>query len=376
MDLESLQKKLQSLVTPESIQEALAAISASKDGYALSTSKTLRSLSDRKTEGSQKKSVVRAAAGFQADPELLWIEPGYNLRQEIKAHKVIAFIMSYINGDYVPPIEVTVVELDGKERLKTVEGHHRTVSLWFVKKLNYEIEKISVIPLPGNEVEHLLRQFKSAESDAHTPIELALGYKRLLSYGLTPSEVATKLQVTPAQVGNYMLLLTAPEELKTLIHQGVYPPTNAWNDIREHGGDIALAKAHEYLRVKGAKAEAKKSGTKLQPKDKVGSLKKVKLAPKQILSMGSAVVDIAKQIDIDQVDSEVSVKLTPEMAKVLLSLAAEYEEMSQHNTMVDNELKRLALEAKAKSGDVVVQGSETDDLDDNTPSEEQMSLIE
>ncbi|KOF19022.1 hypothetical protein, partial [Vibrio parahaemolyticus] len=219
-----------------------------------------------------------------------------------------------------------------------------------------DLKAVSVIEVTGNEVDQLARMIKSAEGRPLTAIELANAYNRMMGMGLNQTQVAEELGTTPAQVNNYLLLLKAPQELKAMIQSGEYSATNAWNNIRKHGADIAMAMAKEEVRAKSEKKAAKEKGEKPAKSTGTSALKKIKLAPKKVTGMGAIVTSLATQVSLESLEEEKEVKLTmtAEMAKKLLSLAAELEEIETHNAKADQMMKELAVKAKQEEKDGVV----------------------
>ncbi|MBE4202967.1 hypothetical protein HJ090_12565 [Vibrio parahaemolyticus] len=64
--------------------------------------------------------------------------------------------------------------------------------------------------------------------------------------------------------------------------------------------------------------------------------------------MGDIVSSLASQVTLEALEEEQEVKLTmtAEMAKKLLSLAAELDEIETHNAKADQMMKELAVKAK------------------------------
>ncbi|MBE4203040.1 helix-turn-helix domain-containing protein [Vibrio parahaemolyticus] len=236
-------------------KKAIGTASATATGVALATNQTLRKISN---EGNVD---VKRINGFKANPRLLWIEEGYNVREICPDH-VEGFVRSYTDGKYVPPIEVVVVEVDGVQRLKVIEGHHRTIALQKLMSMGANVDEIQVIEVQGDEIAQLSRMIKSSEGRELTPMETAGAYHRMKQLGMTQTEVAEELGTTPAQVSNYLQLLKAPVELQAMIQSGEYSATSAWCNIRKCGSEAALAIAKEEVRAKAEKQAAKTQGKK------------------------------------------------------------------------------------------------------------------
>ncbi|EPP21399.1 hypothetical protein L910_1390 [Vibrio fluvialis PG41] len=314
---------------------------------AISSNKSLRGLSG------DKEVAVKRVNAYNADPKLLWIEQGFNVRDICDEH-VENFVASYSNGKYVPAIEVVPVTVNDELRLKIIEGHHRTLAVFRAIERGIDIKNVSVIEVQGNEVDHIARMIKSAEGRKLTALELAAAYKRMMGLGLTQTQVAEELMTTSAQVSNYLLLLKAPEELKEMIKSGTIAASNAVGLIRDFGADMALEAAKEEHRAKEVQKEAKANGVEISKSDATPKTKKLKLKAKKVSSMSDIVYSLAGQIQIDELEKneEVTIKLNSETAKVLLSLSSEISELNEHNAKVDELLKNLAIESKKnKSSD-------------------------
>lgn len=311
---------------------------ASKE-IALSSGKSLRSLSGDKNVA------VKRVNGFSTTPEMLWIEDGYNVRDICPKH-VAGFVQSYMNDKFVPPIEVTPVMVNGEHRLKVVEGHHRTLGLWDAVKQGKKIESITVMEVTGNEVQHLARMITSAQGRPLNAIEMAQAYQRFVTMGLSQAEIADELSVSAVQVSNYLLLVKAPRELQEMVKSGEAKVTNVCNNIRAHGGDIALVMAKEDLNAKEQKKEAKAKGLKVVKAN--SATKKIKLGKKEVVNMTSVVSTLASQVTVEALESEqdVTIKMDAATAKLLLSLAAEIENVNDHNANAEKLLTELAIAAK------------------------------
>ncbi|MFS1428707.1 ParB/RepB/Spo0J family partition protein [Vibrio splendidus] len=314
---------------------------------ALASGKSLRALSGDKTID------VKRVNGFSTTPEMLWIEEGYNVRNICSKH-VDGFVQSYLNDKFVPPIEVTPVIVNGQHRLKVVEGHHRTLGLWEAVKQGKEIASLTVMEVTGNEVQHLARMITSAQGRPLNAVEMASAYQRFVIMGLSQAEIAEELSVTTAQVSNYLLLVKAPRELQDMIKTGEAKVTNVCNNIRSHGGDIALVMAKEDQTAKEQKKEAKAKGLKVTGNS---ATKKVKLSKKNVVSMTTMVSELANQVTVEDLegDKEVTLKMDASMAKLLLSLAAEITDVQDQNAKVDALMLELAIKAKQGQAESATQ---------------------
>ncbi|MDW1583952.1 helix-turn-helix domain-containing protein [Vibrio sp. 947] len=330
-------------------KKAIGTASATATGVALATNQTLRKISN---EGNVD---VKRINGFKADPRLLWIEEGYNVREICPDH-VEGFVRSYTDGKYVPPIEVVVVEVDGVQRLKVIEGHHRTIALQKLMSMGANVEEIQVIEVQGDEIAQLSRMIKSSEGRELTPMETAGAYHRMKQLGMTQTEVAEELGTTPAQVSNYLQLLKAPVELQAMIQSGEYSATSAWCNIRKCGSEAALAIAKEEVRAKAEKQAAKTQGKKVPKTKTTSKLKKLRLAPKKVDKMSNIVTSLADQVTPEAIENNQGVELTMDVsvAQLILSLAGEVSEINSHNAEAEQNLKQIAAlkdyEAPENSG--------------------------
>lgn len=328
------------------IKSAIKSVSSINSTAALSSKDSLRKIA------SNKEIEVTRTNGYKADPKLLWIEEGFNIR-EIDEDHVKGFMDSYKNGKFVPPVEVEVVDVDGEHRLKVIEGHHRTIAVFALLEEGMDIQTIPVIELQGNEIDQLTRMIKSTEGKPLTPVELAHAYKRMESFGLNKSQIGETVGASGAHINNIMMLLSAPQELKTMVHNGEYAHSLAIANIRTHGPDLALAMAIEDNKVKEAKESAKKEGKPLKKTERTSAFRKMSLPSKKVQTLSSVVTSIADNIKVEElVDSEeVQLKIDSKTAMLLLELVDQIKEIDDHNVNIEQKMKEaveLAMTNKSQ----------------------------
>lgn len=320
------------------INNAFKTASSIESGVAIASKDSLRKMSTDKE--------VKRANGYNADPRLLWIEDGFNIREIDESH-VEGFIKSYQDGKYVPPIEVRVVEVDNKRRLKVIEGHHRTVALYKLLDDGVNIETVPVVEMSGNDIDQLTRMIKSTEGKPLTAVELAHAYRRMEKLGLTKGQIAEEVGSSPAHINNIMLLLNAPQELKNMVQNGDYPHSLAIANIRTHGPDLALVMAKEDDKVNKVKENAKNEGKRLSKSERTSSFRKMNLPHKKVQTLTSVATKIANSINVEElVDSEnVSLTIDTSTAMRLLELAEQIKEIDDHNISVDEKMKEAVENA-------------------------------
>lgn len=194
---------------------------------------------------------VTKTTSFRVDPNLITLEEGFNLREEgpeTDAH-IERLYLSYKNGAFVPPVDVSVV--DGK--ITAREGHCRTRA---AIRLRLEVPEFTLEcrQLRGNEADYVLHMLGTGTGGKPlNPLEQGNGFKRLLNYGLTPTQIATKLGVTRVTVDNGLALAEAPVAIQEAIRKGEVSATTAREAIRQGTeGTEALKTALEQNRTEAS----------------------------------------------------------------------------------------------------------------------------
>lgn len=218
---------------------------------------SLRALTEKLAEG------IKRIETFRVNPALLEFEEGFNLRQDTKETKehIERLYLAMKAGAQMPPLDVQVVE--GKILVR--DGHCRTKAGQRYQKEEKDFT-LECRQLRGNDTDAVLHMLGSGTGGkALTPLEAGLGYLRLLTAGLKPQEIATRLGVSVVTVNNGVTLAEAPREVQQMILDGKVSSTTARDAIKNGKEGIAdLKKAvaaadEENANPAPRKAKGKKS---------------------------------------------------------------------------------------------------------------------
>ncbi len=278
-------------------------------------------------------------------PEQLWVVKSYGIR-EICEERVDELVEAYMSGQYVPPIQAVSVKLNGKQRLKVVNGFHRGVAINKAIEKGWKPKEIDVLEIEGDKSSLIVHMVNSVEDRKLNPIEIAHAYNRLISYGLNQNQVAQQFNTTAAQVSNYMLLLQAPLLMQAWIKKGVYSGTRAWSLIRKHGAGIAMTIANEDVKAKKLKGFHNK-GLNVSDIENDKLIANSELNQSAVESIEDLICELSDHIPYMTGDEE-SVKMTvnPEIAKILAKLSRQVVSVKSKNTKLENDLHKKAKSLK------------------------------
>lgn len=273
---------------------------------------------------------------FSVAPELLLEEEGFNSRgafcedyferPEI-AEGIERIADAYARGDFVQPIVVKVK--DGKVFVR--DGHRRRRGLLLAISRGAPIKKVQVIEHKGDEAEQTALICSSNEGLPLTPLERAVVYGRLNTWGWSDQEIADKVGRSAEHVRITRGYLELPIELKKMVQREEVAATYAAELYKEHG-EAAL--------------DVLKKAIDDQPKDtkKKVTKKKVQTGPrlgkKVVAQMHKSVSSIAGRLE-DIKDSGDGETFTLTLSK------ADVEELQA----LKAELAALEGKASGKSGE-------------------------
>lgn len=172
----------------------------------------------------------------------LKIMPDLNVRipgPALTAH--IRFLAdSMKDGGYImaEPLEVFVVEEDGKLVKYVSDGHCRLAALKLAVSEGAKIEAASAVTLPskGKDIKDIvLGIIRHNSGKAHTPYEKAILCKRLFSYGMSIEEIAKQSGVTPEYVNLLLEAVSLPLSIVTMIQNEEVALNTAVVMVRKHG---------------------------------------------------------------------------------------------------------------------------------------------
>jgi ParB family chromosome partitioning protein len=239
---------------------------------------------------------------FSVAPHLLLEEEGFNTRgafcedyyerPDIKAG-IRALADAYTRGDYVPPIIVKV--RDGNVFVR--EGHRRRRAIQLAISEGADIRKVQVLEHKGDEAEQTLLIATSNDGLPLTPLEKAVIYGRLASWGWSDTEIAERVGRTTEHVRQARVLLEMPLDLKKMIQAGEVAATYASELFREHG-EAAVQM------LKEAQAGAGSEVAKKVTRKKVESKRKPKIGKKVVDAMHKSVSSLTKRLDTIKGDGD------------------------------------------------------------------------
>lgn len=256
---------------------------------------------------------VRKANQFFAYPKDIHEIPGFNPRDydrpETQAH-IRSLADAYKDGRYVPPITVQVV--NGEICVR--EGHCRRRGMLLAIKEGADLGQQPMIEFRGDEAEADALVVTSQSGMKLTMLEVAAMYQRMANRGKTEAEIASLVGKTAQHVRQTLELHTLPDEIKSLIQQGVVSSSMARDYFNEHG-----MSAIEMLKD-GVEVALKSGKSKLMPKDlkKEPIAKKPRaprIAPKMVLSMRQHIESLGSKLESTKTlreDGSALVELTSE----------------------------------------------------------------
>lgn len=240
------------------------------------------------------------------------VEPGFNIRDlntpEAQEH-IHSMVSSLKNGVGLPPLEVRLGEND---EVLVVDGHCRRSAYFLARRQGEPIEYIDCLPFLGNDMDRVAKMIASSQGKSLTPLETAMGYKRLRGFGLENPQIAAKVGKTGEHVRMLLLLADANSDVQQAVRENKLSAHLAIELISKHG-----EKAGEHIAklLDKAKEGGKNRITK--------SATTIKLPPRAALV--NAVVRISSHFD----DGERK------------SLAASHEDEMMSVTLTVGELRGL-----------------------------------
>lgn len=306
---------------------------------------SLRALTDKLVEG------IKRNESFRVNPALLEFEEGFNLRQDTKETKehIERLYLAMKAGAQMPPLDVQVAE--GKILVR--DGHCRTKAGQRYQKEEKDFT-LECRQLRGNDTDAVLHMLGSGTGGkALTPLEAGLGYLRLLTAGLKPQEIATRLGVSVVTVNNGVTLAEAPREVQQMILDGKVSSTLVRDAIKNGKEGIAdlkqkvkeaeeeeareasnptKSKKKKSKKTKQAKVTAKKlKGTKAEKKTK-------KRKTKETGINGPDGVNGPEPVDPDSIVVTIPRDVATESAKRIRDAATACPELKQLAAILDTAL--------------------------------------
>ena len=218
--------------------------------------------------------IERGTDQFKADPRVLKIEAGFNLRdlETPRALDRLAVLRESIRevGNVLVPIEVRQIG----DELFVTDGHRRLTAVMQLIAEGVAIESVPVVKEPTGtdaptRVARMMLRAETAED--LDPLEKAAGVQRLIIMGWSKERVASYLGYrTPQQVANLQWLNGAAPEVKAAVQAGELSATEAINITREAQGDdrkaVATLTAARQTATRQGRARITKASIPSEPK--------------------------------------------------------------------------------------------------------------
>ena len=208
---------------------------------------SLKALAEGKADGIQK------ATYFKVRPDVVELEPGFNLREEgaeLTEH-IERLYHAMKAGAYIPPIDVSVIG----DRVLVRDGHCRTRAALRLLQEGAEY-LLEARQLRGNDADAVFHMLGSGQGKHFTPLEQGRGFLRLINMGHTVAEIAARTGMHRSTVENGLALAEAPAAVQKMVAAGQVASHTALKTVRKVGAE----KAAETL-AKGVE-EAEKAGKK------------------------------------------------------------------------------------------------------------------
>ena len=191
-------------------------------------------------------------------------EPGFNLRDEGEDLQAsIEALADYIMGGGIyPALEVRPRPAGG---VFLVDGHRRRRALLQARERGAPIEWVNVVAFVGNDADRVARVITSAEGRELKPLEVARGYKRLAAFGMTPDEIAKRVNKTRQHVDQLLILANANTDVQQLVAAGGVSAAVAVKVARQHGENAGQVLQEELGKAKAA-GKAKVTDGTMKPK--------------------------------------------------------------------------------------------------------------
>lgn len=206
---------------------------------------------------------------FSLDPDMVVIEPGFNLRRPgpaLDAH-LERMYNAMKRGVPMPPIDVIV--RDGAVIVR--RGHCRTITAQRLKREGIDYRLQAKHYRQGDATEQTYDMMGENMGEPFSPLEQGYGFLRLLNQGQTVAMIAERLHVHRSTVENGLAMVEMPGEAQKLVTEEKVSAHTALKTVRDKGqtkGVEALQKGVQAAEAAGkSKATSKHiDGPKVPPK--------------------------------------------------------------------------------------------------------------
>lgn len=211
------------------------------------------------------------------------------------------------------PLAGYVARVGDRQVVYIYDGHCRLEGALLAIKEGAAIERVPVVVSQAglSELDLTIALVKANNGKPLLPYELGLVFKRMVKFGLTEEEVATRLGFSEQYVKNLLLLMSAPEEFRKMVREGVVAASNAVEMLVKYG-DKALDKLLDAQRRANEAGKDRVTGKHLSPD--IAFKKAVKKHAENLYS-------VVESVKNDDSYSKLSPELRGKLEEILSSLA-------------------------------------------------------
>lgn len=179
--------------------------------------------------------IVRRQDIFHIDPKNIQIVAGWNARTDFSGEEEL--MESIKEHGVMQPL--TVRKTDDK-KLELVSGERRLRATLRAISEGSEIKSVPIIMSKRgtNQADLFIKDLNSNNGKPLTPIEEASAYKRLVNWGYTAQEIATKTGKSISHVRNRLELSNASKDIQNSLDSGEITISEAQEITKKSGGDI------------------------------------------------------------------------------------------------------------------------------------------
>ncbi|PAU99248.1 hypothetical protein CBG25_20255 [Arsenophonus sp. ENCA] len=306
----------------------------------------------KKYASSHKESVSNASSIFNVPPDSLYIEEGFNLR-DIDEEHARNFLKSYQSGVYVPPLSVKVILVDGEQRLKIIDGHHRYLALQMAKAAGVDIGFVPVSEFIGSVQDEVINMITSAEGKPLTPLEKAEGFYRLMNWGWNKKQISKKTGNTLVTIERLLRLYRCGDaNITQLVKSNLITADLAIEIIVECEGN---GKNAYDVMMKGLQ-KAQATGKSKITRRSVPSKNKVPFTKKELVSCFSSLSAIQNEVEnalnsVDEKEEKVSLIVPKEVLTLLNDVLTKWEQSARETEEKEEE---VASAVPADTGEAVI----------------------
>src|SRR5574343_523122 len=185
---------------------------------------------------------------FMVDPRKLVEKSGFNLREEgPELDEYIEALANYIMSNGVPG--VLLIDMEGDDPV-VIDGHCRRRAALIAIERGAELKSVPcrMTDKYSSEVDRIAHLITSNSGRQLTPMEKAGVVKRLRAFNLSNNEIATKLGMTAAYVGQLLELSGAPEYVTEMVKAGEVSASTAMQEVKKNP-ETAKARLTEAVRT-------------------------------------------------------------------------------------------------------------------------------